>query len=330
MGIINARNLTRYFNGLLAVDHINLDVNENEIFGFLGPNGAGKTTTIKMLTTLLKPSEGKAEVCGYDVVKQPSLVRKVIGVVFQEPALDDRLTGWENLDFHARLYGLRGREKEERIEEVLKLVGLSDRADELVENYSGGMKRRLEIARGFVHRPKVLFLDEPTLGLDVQTRRAIWEYILKLNRSEGVTIFLTTHYMEEADYLSHRVAIIDRGRILAVDEPKNLKDMIGGDIVIVDCSDPQLLAKGLKNLGWVKEIKIRGDELNIYVELAERRVPEIIMTAERLGISIDSVTLRKPTLEDVYLHFTGRKIREEEASVVEKLRNIRARRRWRR
>jgi len=185
MAIIEARGLTKRFDGLVAVDHIDLDVEEGEIFGFLGPNGAGKTTTIKMLTTLLKPSEGEAKVCGYDVVKQPDLVRKSIGVVFQEPALDDQLTGRENLDFHARLYGLNRREREERIEEVLKLVGLEDRADELVKNYSGGMRRRLEIARGFIHHPRILFLDEPTLGLDVQTRRAIWSYIMELNKRGG-------------------------------------------------------------------------------------------------------------------------------------------------
>jgi len=330
MAIIEARRLTRVYDGLTAVDHIDLEVEEGEIFGFLGPNGAGKTTTIKMLTTLLRPSEGEARICGYDVVRQPSSVRKVIGVVFQEPALDDRLTGWENLDFHARLYGLDRREREERIEEVLELVGLKDRADELVENYSGGMKRRLEIARGLIHWPRVLFLDEPTLGLDVQTRRAIWEYVLKLNRVEGITVFLTTHYMEEADYLSHRVAIIDHGKILAVDKPKNLKDMIGGDIVIVSCSDPKPLARELGESDWVKEVKVRGGEVNIYVDLGEEKIPDIIMMAERLGVEIESVTLRKPTLEDVYLHFTGRRIREEEASVVEKMRNMRVRRRWRR
>ncbi|RLG02496.1 MAG: ABC transporter ATP-binding protein [Thaumarchaeota archaeon] len=330
MAIIEARRLTRVYDGLTAVDHIDLEVEEGEIFGFLGPNGAGKTTTIKMLTTLLRPSEGEARICGYDVVRQPSSVRKVIGVVFQEPALDDRLTGWENLDFHARLYGLDRREREERIEEVLELVGLKDRADELVENYSGGMKRRLEIARGLIHWPRVLFLDEPTLGLDVQTRRAIWEYVLKLNRVEGITVFLTTHYMEEADYLSHRVAIIDHGKILAVDKPKNLKDMIGGDIVIVSCSDPKPLARELGESDWVKEVKVRGGEVNIYVDLGEEKIPDIIMMAERLGVEIESVTLRKPTLEDVYLHFTGRRIREEEASVVEKMRNMRVRRGWRR
>ncbi|MEM2189577.1 MAG: ATP-binding cassette domain-containing protein, partial [Nitrososphaerota archaeon] len=260
---------------------------------------------------------------------QPSQVRRVIGVVFQDPALDDRLTGWENLDFHARLYGMGRREREERVEEVLRLVGLREWADELVENYSGGMKRRLEIARGLIHRPRVLFLDEPTLGLDVQTRRAIWEYILALNRREEVTVFLTTHYMEEADYLSHRVAIIDRGRILAVDEPRNLKDMIGGDVVIVSCSDPGPLAEELMRQDWVREVKTRGSEISVYVDRGEKKIPEIVMIAERLGIAVDSILLREPTLEDVYLKFTGRSIREEIADAVEKMRSI-ARRRMRR
>ncbi|MEM1710890.1 MAG: DUF4162 domain-containing protein, partial [Nitrososphaerota archaeon] len=195
--------------------------------------------------------------------------------------------------------------------------------------YSGGMKRRLEIARGLIHRPRVLFLDEPTLGLDVQTRRAIWGYILALNRREEVTVFLTTHYMEEADYLSHRVAIIDRGRILAVDEPRNLKDMIGGDVVIVSCSDPGPLAEELMRQDWVREVKTRGSEISVYVDRGEKKIPEIVMIAEKLGVAVDSILLREPTLEDVYLKFTGRSIREEIADAVEKMRNI-ARRRMRR
>jgi len=311
MAIIEARGLTKRFDGLVAVDHIDLDVEEGEIFGFLGPNGAGKTTTIKMLTTLLKPSEGEAKVCGYDVVKQPDLVRKSIGVVFQEPALDDQLTGRENLDFHARLYGLNRREREERIEEVLKLVGLEDRADELVKNYSGGMRRRLEIARGFIHHPRILFLDEPTLGLDVQTRRAIWSYIMELNRREGITIFLTTHYLEEADKLSDRVAIIDRGKILAVDSPRKLKDMIGSDVITLRCSEPNRLKNILESVSWVRDIRCHGEELSIYVELGETKIPKIIRVAEEYGIRITSITLREPSLEDVYLNFTGRTIREE-------------------
>ena len=325
MAIIEAKGLTKVYDGLTAVDHIDLEVEEGEIFGFLGPNGAGKTTTIKMLTTLLRPSEGWARICGYDVVKQPDLVRRSIGVVFQEPALDDQLTGRENLDFHARLYGLSKREREERIEEVLRLVGLSDRADELVKNYSGGMKRRLEIARGFVHHPKVLFLDEPTLGLDVQTRRAIWNYIVELNRREGVTIFLTTHYLEEADKLSDRVAIIDRGRILAVDSPRNLKDMVKSDVISLTCSDPRRLGKILESASWVRDVKYYGDGLSIYVEIGEKRIPEIIRIAEENGIRISSITLREPSLEDVYLSFTGRSIREEAKPVARSPRP----RRWR-
>ena len=311
MAIIEARRLTKRFDGLVAVDHIDLDVEEGEIFGFLGPNGAGKTTTIKMLTTLLKPSEGEAKICGYDVVKQPDLVRKSIGVVFQEPALDDQLTGRENLDFHARLYGLNRREREERIEEVLKLVGLEDRADELVKNYSGGMRRRLEIARGFIHHPRILFLDEPTLGLDVQTRRAIWSYIMEMNKREGITIFLTTHYLEEADNLSDRVAIIDRGKILAVDSPRRLKDMIGSDVITLRCLEPNRLKNILESVSWVRDVKCHGEELSIYVELGETKIPKIIRVAEEYGIRITSITLREPSLEDVYLNFTGKTIREE-------------------
>jgi len=311
MAIIEARGLTKRFDGLVAVDHIDLDVEEGEIFGFLGPNGAGKTTTIKMLTTLLKPTEGKAKVCGYDVVKQPDLVRKSIGVVFQEPALDDQLTGRENLDFHARLYGLNRREREERVEEVLKLVGLEDRADELVKNYSGGMRRRLEIARGFIHHPRILFLDEPTLGLDVQTRRAIWSYIMELNKREGITIFLTTHYLEEADKLSDRVAIIDNGKILAVDSPRKLKDMIGSDVIALRCSEPNRLKNILESVSWVRDVKCHREKLSIYVELGETKIPKIIRVAEEYGIRITSITLREPSLEDVYLNFTGKTIREE-------------------
>ena len=223
MSIIEVKNLTKKFNGFTAVDHISFNVEEGEIFGLLGPNGAGKTTTIKMLTTLLRPTEGKATVCGYDILKQRDEVRSSIGIVFQEPALDNRLTGRENLDFHARLYGLDKKTRHKRIEEVLEMVELKDKADVIVRDYSGGMQRRLEIARGLMHYPRVLFLDEPTLGLDAQTRRHIWEYILSLNQREKTTIILTTHYMEEADYLCQRMAIVDFGKIVALDTPANLK-----------------------------------------------------------------------------------------------------------
>jgi len=318
--IIEAENLTKYFGDFIAVDHINLEVYEGEIFGFLGPNGAGKTTTIKMLTTLLRPTEGRARVCGYDVEKEPDKVRKSIGIVFQDPSLDDQLTARENLDFHARLYGLSRTDREERIEKVLEMVGLSNRADELVKKYSGGMKRRLEIARGLMHNPRVLFLDEPTLGLDAQTRRAIWEYIRELNRREKVTIFLTTHYMEEADYLCDRVAIIDHGKILVVDTPDNLKNLIGRDVITVRCSDYERLRRRLAGEDWIRDIKVHNGVLEIYVERGEEKVPLIMKISEELKMTINSITLRKPSLEDVYLHFTGRTIREAEASPIDLLR----------
>jgi len=223
---IEVKNLSKEFNGLKAVKGISFDVKEGEVFSLLGPNGAGKTTTIKMLATLLKPSGGEAKIFGYDILKQREKVREVIGIVFQEPALDIRLTGKENLDFHARLYGLDSETRKQRIAQVLNLVELSDKADVLVKNYSGGMKRRLEIARELMHFPKILFLDEPTLGLDPQTRRKIWEYVLGLNKEEKITIILTTHYMEEADFLCQRVGIIDQGKIIAMDTPSNLKNSL--------------------------------------------------------------------------------------------------------
>ncbi len=216
---IRVESLTKTFGEMRAVDGVSFSVPSGEIYGLLGPNGAGKTTIINMLSTLLKPTSGRAEVAGYDVGRHRDSVRRSIGIVFQEPALDGKLTGRENLEFHAMMYGLDRETRRRKIDEVLSLVDLSDKAKVLVENYSGGMKRRLEIARGLIHRPRVLFLDEPTLGLDTQTRRRIWDYIRMLNRDTGVTIILTTHYMEEADALCRRVAIMDRGRFVALDTP---------------------------------------------------------------------------------------------------------------
>ncbi|MFH0833007.1 MAG: ATP-binding cassette domain-containing protein [Candidatus Aenigmatarchaeota archaeon] len=222
MDAIKIENLTKKFNGFTAVDSVSFDVKQGELFGLLGPNGAGKTTTISMLSTILKPTAGTAKLCDYDVMKNQGDVRKCIGIVFQTSTLDDELTGKENLDMHGRLYHIDRVEREGRITLVLKLVDLTDKADVQVKKYSGGMKRRLEIARGLMHKPRVLFLDEPTLGLDPQTRRNIWDFIKKL-KEDGVTIILTTHYMEEADYLCDRIAIIDHGKIIALDTPKNLK-----------------------------------------------------------------------------------------------------------
>ena len=252
MDIIRTKNLTKKFNDFTAVDNISFSVEKGEIFGFLGPNGAGKTTTIKMLTTLLYPTAGSATLFGFDIVKQRDKVRQNIGVVFQEPALDTELTGRENLDFHARMYGLNRDDRKKRIDDVLHLVDLVDKKDVLVKNYSGGMKRRLEIARGLMHCPTVLFLDEPTLGLDAQTRRAIWDYIRKMNREAGTTIFLTTHYMDEADYLCDRVGIIDRGKILVIGSIGNLKNSIGNDVITLSCSNIDKLGERLKDEPWIK------------------------------------------------------------------------------
>lgn len=319
--IIEVKNLTKVFDKeIKAVDSIDFFVKKGEIFGFLGPNGAGKTTTIRMLSTLLEPTKGTARVYGYDIINDSDDVRKSIGIVFQDPALDDRLTGKENLDFHARLYGLERKQREERIEEVLDLVNLKEKANILVKNYSGGMKRRLEIARGLMHFPKVLFLDEPTLGLDTQTRRAIWDHIKKLNEKEKITVFLTTHYMEEADYLCDRVAIIDHGKILVVGTPEELKNLVQNDVIIVKCSNPKKLKKVIKKEKWSKKTKVHDSFLNVYVKRGERKIAKLVNIARKLRIEIETINLRKPTLEDVYLHYTGKTIREEEANPKDMLR----------
>ena len=312
MWAIEVRDLTKRYrgNGFAAVDHVSFSVKNGEIFALLGPNGAGKTTTIKILTTLLKPTSGTAKIAGFDVSKDKDSVRKSIGIVFQEPSLDWRLTGRENLDFHARIYRIGRREREERIEEVLKLVELEDKADIVVDKYSGGMKRSLELARGFIHSPKVLFLDEPTLGLDTHTRRRIWDYIGELNDKEGVTIVLTTHHMEEADYLCERVGIMDQGKIIALDTPKNLKDLIGSDLVSLEMNTRDCNTDIFKKLDFVIDFRRYDDFVTLKMERGDLRIPAIMKVAQREGIEIKSVNLRKPSLEDVFLHITGRKIRE--------------------
>jgi len=311
MEAIEVKDLVKRYrgNGFAAVDHISFNVESGEIFALLGPNGAGKTTTIKILTTLLKPTSGTAKVAGFDVRKDKDSVRKSIGIVFQEPSLDWRLTGRENLDFHARIYGIERKAREDRIEEVLKLVELEDKADVAVDKYSGGMKRRLELARCFIHYPKALFLDEPTLGLDTHTRRRIWDYIRELNDSEGVTIVLTTHHMEEADYLCARVGIMDRGKIIALDTLKNLKDLIGSDLVSLEM-DASSNVEVFKKLDFVNDFRKYDDFVTLKMERGDLRIPAIMEVAKREGIEIKSVNLRKPSLEDVFLHFTGRRIRE--------------------
>lgn len=323
MDAIRVESLTKKFNGFVAVDSISFTVPKGELFGLIGPNGAGKTTTINVLSTLLRATSGYAEVAGFDVSQKKDEVRHSIGVVFQEPALDIKLTGRENLEFHARMYGLGKKERQKRISEVLKLVELEDRANILVEKYSGGMKRRLEIARGLIHRPKVLFLDEPTLGLDAQTRRHIWDYIKRLNREGEVTIVLTTHYMEEADYLCDRVAIIDRGKFVALDRPEKLKDCMGGDVISMEVQgNVEELLEILKSRDWIKRMTNHGQLLHLTTERGERRIAELVSLVQQKGLSVAAVSLHRPSLEDVFLYFTGRTIREEEAKPMDLHRQI--------
>ena len=257
MDAISIKKLTKKFDDLVAVDNISFTIKEGEIFGFLGPNGAGKSTTLAMLSTLLNPTSGKALVNNFDIETDRDNVRKSIGMVFQDPTLDDELTAYENLDMHGRLYGVPKEIRKKRIIELMKLVELDDRKDSLVKTYSGGMKRRLEIARGLLHEPKILFLDEPTIGLDPQTRNKLWQYIKKLNKEQGITIIITTHYMEEADQLCDRIAIIDHGKIVTLDTSANLKNQIGGEVITIETSNPEKFSNVLKNYKWCKSIKIR-------------------------------------------------------------------------
>ncbi len=304
--IIEVKNLTKKFESLPAVNEINFSIKEGEVFGLLGPNGAGKTTTLHMLATLLKPTSGRALVNGYDITKQPSLVRKSIGVVFQEPSSDDILTGYENLKLHALMYGVSKSFREKRIQEVLQLVDLTDRKDDLVKKYSGGMRRRFEIARGLLHNPRILFLDEPTLGLDPQTRERIWVYIEQLVKEEKITVIITTHYMDEADRLCDRIAIIDYGKIVVLDSPKRLKKILGGDIIRLRIKQPNIEA--VKKLEYVKQI----DELNGTVSLTVKDANKNLQQILKVIGKVESVEVRSPTLNDVFLHYTGREFREEE------------------
>jgi len=309
--VIETNQLTRAFNSLTAVDKLNITVESGEIFGLLGPNGAGKTTTISMLCTILKPTSGTAKVNGFDIVKEATQVRKSIGIVFQDPSVDDRLTGRENLYMHANLYGVPASEQKSRIEHVLKLVELQDRADDLLRTYSGGMRRRLELARGLIHYPKVLFLDEPTLGLDPQTRDHVWRYIRELKETHDITVVLTTHYMDEADRLSDRIAIMDYGKIIALDTPTKLKETLEGDVVIVKTNNPTALAAlATEKMGLQKTHLVNGT-VEITVRNGESTLPRIVETATQNKIYIESISLRAPNLEDVFLHYTGRMIRAD-------------------
>jgi len=310
--IIETRDLTKKFGTLIAVDRLNIKVEHGEVFGLLGPNGAGKTTTISMLCTILKPTSGTAIVNGFDIIKQPAQVRKSLGIVFQEPSVDDRLTGRENMVMHANLYGVPSKVAKKRIKTLLKLVELDQRADNLLRTYSGGMRRRLEIARGLIHYPRVLFLDEPTIGLDPQTREHIWNYIKKLAKEEDITIILTTHYMDEADQLCDRIAIVDYGKIVALDTPDNLKASLGEETITIKTSEPQKLSQLLKEAGLVRKTTLSRNELTVYVKNGHEIMPRIVEAGANAGTRIDSISLHEPNLGDVFLHYTGRAIREED------------------
>ena len=304
MDIIETKNLTKNYNHITAVDTLNLTIGEGEVFGLLGPNGAGKTTILMMLTTLVPPTSGTAIVNNFDIIHQPDQVRKSIGIVFQDPSSDETLTGYENLKLHGLLYDMPGELREKRIKEVLALVELTGRKNDVVKKYSGGMRRRLELARGLMHHPKILFLDEPTLGLDPQTREHIWEYVKKLATEKKITIIITTHYMDEADKLCDRLAIIDQGKIAVLGAPDQLKKDLGGDIIRLRAENGNIQA--LEGLEYVKNIQRIDSEISLTVKDASQHLQEILQYAGK----VESVEIRPLTLEDVFLHYTGKAIRE--------------------
>ena len=305
--VIRTEALTKKFGKIAAVNELNVEVEEGEIFGLLGPNGAGKTTLISMLCTMLKPTSGRAWVNGFEIVKEPGKVRKSIGIVFQQASVDDLLTGRENLELHNLLFEVPKALRKQRIEEVLSIVNLEKRADDFVNTYSGGMRRRLELARGIMHHPKILFLDEPTLGLDPQTREHIWEYIKELAVKECMTIMLTTHYMEEAEQLCDRVAIIDYGKIVVLDSPDALRNSVAGDVVKIKQKIPAI--ETIRKLEYVMKAEEKDGMLYISIKDASKHLQDLLSNTG----PIDFVEVRRGSLSDVFLHYTGREIREGEA-----------------
>ncbi|MDA8388255.1 MAG: ATP-binding cassette domain-containing protein [Nitrospiraceae bacterium] len=315
---IAVHEITRKFGTATAVDRISFEVDRGEFFGFLGPNGAGKTTLIRMLTTLLVPTGGKAVVAGFDVAEDPSEVRKHIGVVPQAMTSDLDLTGRENMDIYGRFYGIRARQRKERVERLLEMVGLAQRADDLVATYSGGMRRRLEIARVLVHRPELLFLDEPTIGLDPQSRRVVWDLLRKLTEGGSITIFLTTHYMEEAETLCGRVAIIDAGRIIAMGSPAELKAGIpGNDIITLRVGGlTGEIVQSIKKLPFVHNVGMEDESIRVSADNGAENLPGLIDAVRASGGTILSASVHEQSLEDVFIHYTGKSIREEEARKI--------------
>ncbi len=312
---IELKSLTKSFGDVIAVNDISLSVKPGEIFGFLGPNGAGKSTTIMILTTLLKPTSGQALICGFDVMTNAKKVRENIGYVQQETTVDDYLTGRENLLLQARLNHIPKNEINKRIDELLELIELSDKQDKAVGTYSGGMRKRLDIAGGLLHRPKVLFLDEPTVGLDIQTRRKIWEYIKKIHDEFEITIFLTTHYMEEADKLCDRIGIIDGGKIQVIDSPENMKKAMGHEVIsiILEGENHNSFLSELKKIEFVTKINEDGSKLTLFASNGTEVIPKIFQISSELKIKITSISLTRPTLDDVFISYTGHEIRDDDS-----------------
>ena len=313
---IETKSLTKSFGDLVAVNDISFTVEKGEIFGFLGPNGAGKSTTMMIFTTLLKPTNGNALVGGFDVLKNPKQVRENIGFVQQETTVDEYLSGRENLLLQAKLNHIPKNEINQRIDEVLDLIELSDKQDEAVVTYSGGMRKRLDIAGGLLHHPRVLFLDEPTVGLDIQTRRKIWQYIKKIHTQFDMTIFLTTHYMEEADSLCDRIGIIDHGKIQVIDTPKNMKNDLGNEIIslVIESNgsyDSFLLE--LKKIEFIKKFNEDDSKLTLFTSNGTEVIPQIFQISSELGIKIKSISLTQPTLDDVFISYTGHEIRDDDS-----------------
>ena len=315
MSSIEIDSLSKKFGNVLAVDDISLKVKEGEIFGFLGPNGAGKSTTMMILTTLLKPTLGRALVAGYDVVSQAKQVRQNIGYVQQEISVDEYLTGRENLILQARLNHIPKHLVDTRIDEILDLIELSEKQNMSVNTYSGGMRKRLDIAGGLLHRPKVLILDEPTVGLDIQTRRKIWEYIKKIHDEFEMTIFLSTHYMEEADKLCDRIGIIDYGKIQVIDAPQTMKNALGNEVITFTINHNEekklnLIAK-IKEIEFVKEISANQNGITVFSSKGTEVIPLIFQLSSNMEIKINSISLTQPTLDDVFISYTGRDLRDD-------------------
>ena len=311
---VETRSLSKSFGTVNAVDDVSFTVKAGEIFGFLGPNGAGKSTTIMILTTLLKPTSGHALVSGYDVMTHPKQVRQSIGYVQQESTVDEYLTGRENLLLQARLNHIPKDQIKKKIDDILELIELSDKQNDPVITYSGGIRKRLDSAGGLLHQPKVLFLDEPTVGLDIQTRRKIWEYIKKIHKEFQMTIFLTTHYMEEADQLCDRIGIIDNGKIQVIDTPENMKNAMGNEIIslIFENENSEDFLSQLSQIDLIKKINKDNDKFTLFVSSGTEVIPKIFQISVALGIKITSISLTRPTLDDVFISYTGREIRDDD------------------